>query len=365
MFLFKGKEFVKIEPDKFIEDMNLTCDIYYRYKDELFLVINRPIITVETINKIKKLDATYDGIYIESKYLNHVLKEFYQRKTDENYAILDSYYENISLKSQEIMESVEYTSTIPMKITEELSEEICEMVINISAASIIQLINNVRKADEYLFMHGTNVGIINGLIGKWINLDKEDIARLVKLGLLHDVGKFKVPPQILYKPAKLTEQEFEVIKLHPIFSYEIAKRSNEKDTDVLNGIRSHHEKINGTGYPDRLKNDEIPLFGRITTISDIYDAMISKRVYKDAHSPFEVLDEFSQGRFSNLDLNIVNVFLDNMPIELIGKPVLLSDGSIGKILYINSANFMYPIVETNGEIVLTNEKLKCVAMYNV
>ena len=93
--------------------------------------------------------------------------------------------------------------------------------------------------------------------------------------------------------------------------------------------------------------------------------MISKRVYKDAHSPFEVLDEFSQGRFSNLDLNIVNVFLDNMPIELIGKPVLLSDGSIGKILYINSANFMYPIVETNGEIVLTNEKLKCVAMYNV
>lgn len=364
MFLFKGKEYIQIELDKFIEDMYIVCDIYYRYKNELFLIINSSTLTSEAIEKIRKIAAIYDGIYIESKYHNHVLKEYFERQTDKKNTLLSYEYVNINLKTQSIIENATYTSTIPLKITEELSEEICEMVVNISAASIIQLINNVRRVDEYLFMHSTNVGILNGLIGKWLNLSKEDIARLVKLGLLHDVGKAKIPPQIINKPGKLSDQEFEVIKLHPVFSYEIAKRSNEKDIAVLNGIRSHHEKMNGTGYPDNLKNDEIPLFAKITTISDIYDAMISKRVYKDAHSPFEVLDEFSQGRFSNLDMGIVNVFLDNMPIELLGKPVLLSDGSIGKILHINSANFLYPIVETDGEIILTNEKIKCVSMYN-
>lgn len=364
MFLFKGKEFIQIEPDKFIEDMFVVCNVYYRYKNELFLIITSSTLASEPVDKIKKMGVTYDGIYIESKYLNDVLREFFERQTKKNNALLDYDYINIGLKSQSIIESVTYTNTIPLKITEELSEEICEMVMNISAYSIIQLINSVRKVDEYLFIHSTNVGIINGLIGKWLNCSKEDIARLVKLGLLHDVGKAKIPSQIINKPGKLSDQEFEVIKLHPVFSYEIAKRSNEKDIAVLNGIRSHHEKMNGTGYPDNLKYDEIPLFSKITTVSDIYDAMISKRVYKKAHSPFEVLDEFSQGKFSNLDMNIVNVFLDNMPIELLGKPVLLSNGSVGKILYINSANFLYPIVETDGEILLTNEELKCVSMYN-
>lgn len=364
MFLFKGKEYIQIESNKFTEDMNIMCNIYYRYKDALFLIINSSTLTSEAVNKIKRIAVIYDGIYIESKYLNSILKEFFDSQTDKNNAQLDLHYENIHLKSQSIMQNVKYSSTIPMKITEELSEEVCEMVINTSAASIIQLINNVRRVDEYLFMHGTNVGIINGLMGKWLNLSKEDMARLVKVGLLHDVGKAKIPPQIINKPGKLTDQEFEIIKLHPVFSYEIAKRSNEKDIDILNGIRGHHEKINGTGYPDNLRNNEICLFARITIISDIYDAMVSKRVYKDAHSPFEVLDEFSQGRFSNLDMELVNVFLSNMPIELLDKFVLLSNGSIGKIIYINSNNFIYPIVETQGKIILTNERLKCVSMYN-
>ena len=89
-----------------------------------------------------------------------------------------------------------------MKITEELSEEVCE-IYKYFICIHHQLINNVRRVDEYLFMHGTNVGIINGLMGKWLNLSKEDMARLVKVGLLHDVGKQK-STQIINKHRKLT-----------------------------------------------------------------------------------------------------------------------------------------------------------------
>ena len=98
MFLFRGTEFVQIEPDKFIEDMFVVCNVYYRYKNELFLIITSSTLASEPVDKIKKMGVTYDGIYIESKYLNDVLREFFERQTKRNNALLDYDYINIGLK---------------------------------------------------------------------------------------------------------------------------------------------------------------------------------------------------------------------------------------------------------------------------
>jgi HD-GYP domain-containing protein (c-di-GMP phosphodiesterase class II) len=127
---------------------------------------------------------------------------------------------------------------------------------------------------------------------------------------------------------------------------------------------SHHEKLNGTGYPNGIKLDQLSLFARVTAVSDVYDAMVAKRPYKDRNSPFKILAEFALHKFSHLDISIVNIFLEKMPAALAGKNVLLSDGRIAKIVYINPHNFTYPIVEIEGNLISTSPDLECVSMEN-
>jgi HD-GYP domain-containing protein (c-di-GMP phosphodiesterase class II) len=120
--------------------------------------------------------------------------------------------------------------------------------------------------------------------------------------------------------------------------------------------------MNGSGYPSGLAADEIPIFARITSVSDVYDAMVSKRCYKEAHSPFAVLNQLKEEQFWGLDIKIVNLFVEQMPRELLGKSILLSNGMAGIIRHVNDKNIEYPVVEINGEIVNTNKDLHCISM---
>ncbi|MCL1822775.1 MAG: HD domain-containing protein [Oscillospiraceae bacterium] len=201
-------------------------------------------------------------------------------------------------------------------------------------------------------------------MAKWLKFDKIKHDELVKVGLLHDIGKLKVPPEILNKPARLTKEEFAEIKKHPYHSFDMMVKSGYKEKNVLLGILQHHEKLNGTGYPCAISSVEITEFARITSIADIYDAMVARRVYKEAHSPFEILENFSKEGYSQLDINYVKLFIDCMAEELRGKTVVLSDGSIAVVKMVNVRNLMYPMVEVGGEIITTSPELHCVSMFN-
>jgi len=256
------------------------------------------------------------------------------------------------------------SKVVDKNLTQVLSSSIKDKIMLADAADILQVINGLKNEDDYLYTHSTNVAFLNGLIGKWLKLPESDINKLTKIGLLHDLGKIMIPDEILNKPAKLTPEEFEIIKTHPTHSFNILVQSGETDVDILLGVRSHHEKVNGTGYPDKLPFEKITLFARITTISDIYDAMVSKRPYKKLHSPFEVLTEFAEGRFNDLDTHLINVFLTNMPKELIGKNTLLSDGSIATVVYINPANYSFPIVKVGEKVFTTSPEVRCISIYD-
>jgi HD-GYP domain-containing protein (c-di-GMP phosphodiesterase class II) len=193
-------------------------------------------------------------------------------------------------------------------------------------------------------------------------LTEEEIAELVLLGLIHDIGKTKIPAHILNAPCSLTDTEFEVMKRHPIYSYEILSRSGKFSENIRNGVRHHHEKMDGTGYPDKLKGEEVPLYSRIMAIGNTYDAMVSERSYKSAESPFKVLLQMRTEQFSELDPSLVRVFERHLPKELLGKPVLMSDGRAGLVKYINERDIEYPIVEIDGDIVATNNEIYCVSM---
>jgi HD-GYP domain-containing protein (c-di-GMP phosphodiesterase class II) len=207
-----------------------------------------------------------------------------------------------------------------------------------------------------------NVAIINGLMGKWLKMEEKEISNLVILGLIHDVGKTQISEEIINSPDTLTDEQLEIMKKHTQVSHDILKNNSNFTEEIRYAALHHHERMNGTGYPNALRMDDIPIYSRITAVSDVYDAMISLRSYKTAQSPFLVLKQLKEEQFWGLDIKLVNVFTEQMPKELVGKSVMMSNGMTGIVRHINDRIIEYPIVEIGGDIVTTNKDLYCVSM---
>jgi len=199
-------------------------------------------------------------------------------------------------------------------------------------------------------------------MGRWLNLPPEEVSLLVIGGLMHDIGKTMVPQDILNVQRKLTAEEFEIIKKHANYSHHLISQNNKFSEKVCQTALHHHEKMNGSGYPDKLVADEIPYHARITSIADIYDAMVSKRTYKNANSPFKILADLAEQKFSDLDMKLVGRFTSMMPFELVGKSVLMSDGSVATVKHVDPEDMEFPYVGVDADIFKTNKKLYCVSM---
>lgn len=357
-----SKEYSIVSTFDFIEGMTIPYELYYVYNGKLTPALRSSTLTKLSLIQLQRLEMTFGDIYVKAEEFESLQKIIKHFKNNESYKKFIASYNNIQTQADNIIKKAFKTHSIDKRESELIIANIKNTLFNSDSSQIIQAINNVTSEDEYLYNHSINVGFLNGLMGKWLHLSEEDISKLVKIGFLHDIGKIRIPENILNKPDVLTDDEFEVIKLHPVHSFNMLVETGERDKDILLAVRGHHEKTNGTGYPDKLDFGKISLYARITTISDIYDAMVSKRVYKDNQSPFVVLDEFSKGRFSNLDTSLVNTFLRNMPNELLGKKAILSDGRIGVVTYINPSNYSYPLVRVGEEVIVTSEKLKCLSM---
>lgn len=274
----------------------------------------------------------------------------------------DMKFRELKLDFSLIYDEAKESGRIDPKEAGILAGELNEALSKVDLAFILQWISYMRDKEEYLNMHSLNVGLLNGLLARWMKLPEEDIEKLVFTGIFHDVGKARIPDKILNKPDKLTKEEFEEMKKHPVYSYEILKNSGITDENILMGVKSHHEKVNGNGYPDGLTLEDITLFGRVTSIADIYDAMAASKSYKAASTPFEVLDEFSRSKFSELDIRLVDVFLHRMASEMAGKEVILSDGRTGRIVFADVTRFAYPVVKCADEIINTSKELRCEAL---
>lgn len=237
-----------------------------------------------------------------------------------------------------------------------ISDEDVKLTVNdisyklekMNAEVIFQCIDVPRKMDEDLQRHSLNVALLNGYMGEWLELPKEEIKLLIMAGVLHDIGKTRISEKILNAPRKLTEDEIETIRHHPIYSNDMLGAG--MDARVRDAVRHHHEKADGSGYPDGLKDGEIPLFARITSISDIYDAMVSKRSYKEAKIPFDILKAFREGSFDGLDRNLSEVFVKNMRKQFVEKWVRMSDGTCGIVKYIPPNDMEHPVI-MSGQII--------------
>lgn len=200
---------------------------------------------------------------------------------------------------------------------------------NESAAAAI---SKLKAFDEYTYTHCINVSILAVILGKRLGYSRKKLEILGIAGLFHDAGKAVVPDHILNKPDKLTDDEMNIMRTHPLRGYQILKDQPGIPAEVLRGCLEHHEKFDGSGYPRGLKGDEISDFSRLLSVVDVYDALTSKRVYKDPMPPGKVLALMYKWRVTDFHPNIVEQFIKSLGVYPVGSFVRLCDDSYGVVV---------------------------------
>jgi putative nucleotidyltransferase with HDIG domain len=213
---------------------------------------------------------------------------------------------------------------------------------------VVSLLLSLSSDDDYTLQHSVQVGMLSYYIAKWMNKSEKEALVIGKAGYLHDIGKSRIPLEILNKPGKLTKEEFEEVQKHTIHGYDIIRKSLKDDTLALVALQ-HHERMDGSGYPLRKFGYDIHSYSRIIAVADIYSAMISSRVYQQRRDLLYVLKELHRMSFGQLDPKITQVFIRNMIPNFIGKKVYLSDGREGTIIMTNPTDFFRPLININGQ----------------
>ena len=188
-------------------------------------------------------------------------------------------------------------------------EEKTKLVEKVSLNSIMVIANAIDAKDAYTSGHSVRVAKCASAIARKMRWNEEEVQNLHYIALLHDIGKIGVPDAILNKPARLNNDEFDIIKKHPVIGNDILKDIHVIK-NVAEGALYHHERYDGKGYPFGISGEDIPLCARIIGIADAYDAMTSNRIYRRKLSTAKVMEEFERGRGSQFDPQLTDLFLD-------------------------------------------------------
>ena len=344
--------------------MIIQSDVYSWDKRHLLLRSGMTL-SEGIVQKLKMLNGGSEAVLVTENTYNVIMgKEMMEmdgfRQAEVKKLEEETGYAGIKTETVQLLDNIAQTGTVNQDSLQAVSGNLSERIESTNQSTILSLINALAPVDEYLQRHCINVSMLNGLFGKWLGLSEEEVDKLILIGLVHDCGKAESPPAILNAPRKLSMVEFEVIKCHTLHSYDLLGEFPEY---IRMAARCHHEKLNGKGYPHKLSGEDIPFEARITAITDVYDAMVSQRSYKDSRSPFKVMSMLNRLSGTELDSQLVSVFNKNIPKELIGKQVMLSDGTVGTVSSVDPGDIEYPTVILNNKELKTDRKLHCMSMY--
>lgn len=229
--------------------------------------------------------------------------------------------------------------------TETAKELVTEIAASIARSPNAMLwLTHIKSRDEYTSIHCMNVCVMSVSFGRCLGLEKAELEMLGLGGLLHDLGKMRVPLEILNKPSKLTVEEFEVMKTHPLEGHKMLVAQGGIPDVVLDIVKHHHERPNGQGYPDHMEGDLINNLTRIVAIVDVYDAITSDRCYHDAITPYDALKNMYEWVNEDFDKDIVEKFIKCLGIYPIGSVVELNMGHVGIVVSASERRKLKPIV---------------------
>lgn len=220
---------------------------------------------------------------------------------------------------------------------------------------VFDMLHNMRQVNDSTYAHSLNVAIISRIIGKWLHFSNEELDTLTLAGLLHDIGKTKIPDEVLNKDGKLTDEEFQMIRNHPKYGYDILK-SQPLNSHIKKAALMHHERCDGSGYPMGLTMEEIDDYALIIAIADVYDAMTAARSYPAPLCPFEVIAEFEKDGLQKYKPKYILTFLENIANAYQNNRVMLSDGTSARIVLLNHRRLSKPLVQLDDGACIDLEK---------
>lgn len=310
------------------------------------LLVEGQVLNQFYINKISLYD--FDGAYIKGKAFSDLILEPELDKELETKALseIKNFYTSLDYNNGKVTsESISIFS----EIVEELVSDLLYKK---------ELTNNImifRNHDEYTYQHCLSVANLSISTGISLGLKTEMLHDLGMAGFLHDIGKTVISKDIINKTGKLTENEYKIMKTHPFVAINMLKGLVSKE--ILEGIVSHHEKFDGTGYPYGKKGKNISLYGRILSICDVYHALTSNRSYRKPCFPPEVMEYLMGNAEKHFDYEILTVFLKNVVAFPVGTFIKLSNNKTGVVIKNNIENNLRPIIRllnpdnTTGEVI--------------
>jgi len=269
--------------------------------------------------------------------------------TGEGNIPIDERHKELIIHTEKAFNHLKKADEIDMDmIRDDIEKALPDMVRN---DDVLMRLSQLKQSDDYTFEHSLRVSILATMIGKWLGYGWEQLSELAQAALLFDVGKLKIPDFILTKPDKTTPEEYEVIKKHAQFGYSVLLKTKGMTNNIKYSALQHHERIDGSGYPLRLKAGQIHEFAKIIMVCDIFDAMTTDRPYKKKVSPFVAAEYISWNSGVTLDSRICYVFLSNLAGFFKGKEVLLSTGQRGKIVFVDVNFPTRPVVQVGTEFI--------------
>ena len=250
------------------------------------------------------------------------------------------------------------TSEEMVATTESIADDLMRSIKSNDAIAID--ISTLKTSDEYTFKHSVDVATISMIVAKQQELSPEEVREIGVCGLLHDIGKTKIPNAILNKPGKLDDDEFAIMRQHSTYSYNMIKDRPEFSPAVCLGVLQHHEKINGSGYPMGVSAEKICPYAKILSVSDIYDALVTERPYKKAYSQRDAV-EMIMSMTMELDITAMKSFLESMILYPVDSIVELSNGEQARVVKNIPHYILRPVVVglTSGNVYNLGEDINC------
>lgn len=340
-FLFQG---FQLKDQEEIQQVQSTCKYVYVDTEKTAHEINNKLkiltsaIAQEPVKKKKhkptKLDFTDTVTLKKAKFDKDLFTENLinaRKSRDKTRAYIDDMLAEAKMGK--------ITDTQKAKV---LVAELANNIIENLDASM--WLTQLKSRDEYTAIHSLNVCVLSLTFGRSLGIEGKQLNELGLGALLHDIGKMQVPLEVLNKPGKLTTEEFEIMKSHSEKGYEILLNDETLSADVLSIVRSHHERINGKGYPDNLPEAGITYFTKIVSITDVYDAITSDRVYHNGMTPHEALKRLYEWMPDNFDTELIQAFIRTIGIYPVGSIVELKTGHIGLVVKLTESHRLKPVV---------------------